>query len=92
MEQRRPGKLEAFLALTSTALAVWYMMPAEEQHWLKLRALRAAHQMTTKAALKAGHRGMTDELAGQDFQRYSIAYRLSRLRDRLGRALEDMRP
>jgi hypothetical protein len=35
---------------------------------------------------------MADELAGRDYQRYQIAYWLSRGRDELGRALEDMRP
>jgi len=34
---------------------------------------------------------MGDELARQDFQRYEVAYWLSRARDELARTLEGMR-
>lgn len=92
MEPRRPGKLEALTALASTLVAVWYILPPEEQRWMKLRAVRGLHRLSDRAARRAGRGGMRDELAGRDFQRYGLAYRLSQARDRLAAALEDMRP
>jgi hypothetical protein len=92
VEPRKPGKAELFLALISTGVAAWYMMPPQEQYWMKLRALRALHRVSGRLARREGHAGMGDELAGREFYRYGLAYRLSRARDALGRALEEMRP
>lgn len=92
MEPRQPGKLELLLATASTLVAVWYMMPPQEQTWMKLRALRSLHRLAGRLALREGHAGMGDELAGRDFQRYGLALRLSQARDALGQALEAMRP
>jgi len=90
-EPRQPGTLEALLALASTAAMAWCVMPPQERLWLKLSALRRLHGLTARAAYRAGHRGMGDELARQDFQRYEVAYWLSRARDELARTLEGMR-
>lgn len=92
MERRPPGKLEAILAAGSMLLATWIMIPPDEQRWLKLRALSLAHRAAGRAALLEGRRGMGDELTGRNHHRYELAYQLSTLRDRLGRALEGMRP
>lgn len=92
MEQRPPGKLEALLALLSTAVMAWCVMPPQERYWIKLAATRKLHQLASRLALRTGHRGMGDELQQRDFQRYEVAYWLSRARDQLGQALEQMRP
>lgn len=92
MEQRKPGKAELLLALISTGVMVWYMMPPQDQQMVKLRALRSLHLLAGRLAQREGRAGMADELAGRDFQRYGLAYQLSRGRDALGRALEGMRP
>lgn len=96
MEPRRPGKAELLMALLSTATMAaltWYSMasPAEREQ-ARMRALAGLHRLAGRLARRAGHKGMGDELAGRDYQRYSVAFRLSQLRDRLARELEDMRP
>jgi hypothetical protein len=91
-EPRQPGKLEMLLALVSTGVMAWYMMPPQERYWVKLTVLQKLHRLSGRLAYREGHRGMGDELAGRDYQRYGLAYRLSQARDALGRALEDMRP
>lgn len=92
VEHRQPGKLELLLAVFSTGVMVWYMMPPQDQQTVKLRALRSLHRLAGRLAQHEGRAGMGDELAGRDFQRYGLAYQLSRGRDALGRVLEDMRP
>lgn len=92
MEARQPGKFELLLATVSTLLAVWYMLPPHEQQAAKMRTLASLHRLAGRLAAREGHAGMADELAGRDFQRYGLAYRLSLWRDQLGRALESMRP
>ena len=92
MEPRQPGKAEAVLALASALVMTWYMAPPQERYWMKLRALQSLHRLASALARHEGHAGMRDELAGRDFQRYGMAYQLSRARDALGRALERMKP
>lgn len=92
MEPRRPGKLEAFLAVASTAVMVWYVIPSHEREQIRLRLLHRLHRECGKLARRIGYRGMGDELAGRDFQRYGLAFRLMTLRDQIGKALEDMQP
>lgn len=91
-EPQKPPLLETLLALASTLAMAWCVMPPQERLWLKLSALQKLHRVSGQLARKAGHRGMGDELAGRDFQRYDIAYWLSAVRDRLERALEGMKP
>lgn len=92
MEQRPPKLLEIFMALASTAAAVYLTLPPQERMWLKLEVFQRAQRMAARLAWTTGHRGMGDELAGRDFQRYGIAYRLSQARDYLARKLQEMRP
>lgn len=68
------------------------MMPPQEQYWMKLRTLQTLHRLSGRLARREGHAGMGDELDGREHYRYPVAYRLSRARDALARALEDMRP
>lgn len=91
-EARKPGKTEALLALASALVTSWCLMPEQERYWMRLRALQGLHRLSARAARRAGHKGMGDELAGRDFARYGLAYRLSQARDRLGAVLEGMRP
>ena len=91
-EPRRPGKLEAVLSLASAAVVTWCMMPPQERYWIRLRVTAGLHRAVSRLAWREGHAGMADELAGRDLVRYPVAYRLSLARDRLGRALEEMRP
>ena len=92
MEPRTPGKLEAFLTLVTMLIASWYMMPPQQRYWIQLRSLQQLHRVSARLAWRAGHKGMGDELAGRDLQRYPLAYLLSRARDQLALTLEDMRP
>ena len=92
MEPRRPGKLEALLTLASIAVATWYMIPGHDREQIKMQATARLQRLSARLAWREGHRGMGDELAGRDWQRYSVAYRLSQLRDRLAQVLEEMRP
>lgn len=92
MEQRPPKIVEIILALTSTAAAVYMTLPPQERLWLKMSLAQKLHHVSTKLAWKIGHKGMADELAGRDYQRYGIAYRISKLRDALSRKLQEMRP
>jgi hypothetical protein len=92
MDSRHPGKLEVAATLITTLIAAWYMIPERDRQLARLRALHLLHQASARLALREGHRGMGDELAGRDLQRYGIAYLLSQARDGLGQVLEDMRP
>ena len=92
MEPRQPGKLEQAAALASLAAITWMSLPPQQQYWMKLAALRFLHRTASRLAWREGHRGMADELSGRDLLRYPVAYRLSRLRDRIGAELEAIRP
>ena len=93
MEPRQPGKLEVILALISTTVMMWYMMSPQERYWVKLRLLQEARRLSARRALREGHRGMAEELRGADPKpRYGGAFLMSRFRDWLDKALEDMRP
>lgn len=89
---RQPGMPEIMLALISAAATAWAVMPPQERYWVQLRALSLARRLAGTLAYRSGQRGMGDELAGRDFQRYAIALRLSTARDWLARAIEEMRP
>ena len=92
-EPRQPGKLEALLALASTGLVAWSMMPPQERLWVKLAVLRNLQRAVDRLAKSEGQQGMADELSGRldPWQRYGTAYQLARFRDWLGKKLEDMR-
>jgi hypothetical protein len=93
MEPRQPGKLEVILALVSTTAMMWYMMPPQERYWVKLRVLQNLRRLSARYALREGHQGMTEELQGKDPEhRYGMAFLMSRVRDMLDKALEEMRP
>jgi len=86
--QRRSPVVELLVALASvagTAMIVWYNMAPQERMWLKLEMARGAHQLSDRLARRTGRKGMGDELAGRDFGRYRIAYRLSLVRDEIAK-------
>lgn len=92
MEPRKPTRLEQAIAVASALVMAWSVMP-EYQRWeIRFRMLQLAHRATSKLAWREGHRAMGDELAGRELHRYPMAYRLSRLRDRIGAEIEGMRP
>lgn len=92
MEPRKPGKMEQAIAVASALILAWSMMPEQERYWIRLRVLGSLQRLSARLAWREGHRGMGDELCGRDLFRYPVAYRLSQARDRLTRALEEMRP
>lgn len=92
MEPRKPGRLEAFLALASTAIMVWYVIPPSDRQSIKLRVTDVLRRHAGRLAWRAGHKGMADELAGRNLQRYDLAYRLSVVRDGLAHVIEGMKP
>lgn len=93
MEPRQPGKLELVLTLASTALMVWFMIPQTERQQAQMLAVHRLRQLAGRLAALEGRAGMADELSGRDpLPRYGTAFYLSRARDALGRALEQMRP
>lgn len=92
-EQRQPGKLELLLALASTGIMAWYMMPPQERFWVRLAVLQKLHQCSDRLARSEGHQGMADELRGSDpWPRYGVAYQISRFRDWLGKQAQAMKP
>lgn len=93
MEPRKPGILEAVLAIASTAVTAWVIMPPQEQYWIKLRALQSLYRLSDRLARQEGHQGMTDELRGRDPKpRYGGAYLMSVVRDKLSKQLERIKP
>jgi hypothetical protein len=93
MEPRKPGAAEAILAIASTAVMTWCVIPPQERFWIKLRTLQALYNLSAKLARQEGQRGMGDELRGRDPEpRYGGAYSMSRVRDYLAKSLEGMKP
>lgn len=94
MEPRRPGKAEILLALASTLATAWASLPPHQRQLAGMRVLSWAQRASAQLARLQGHAGMGDELAGrpQAAQLYRTAYGFSQLRDRLGAALDRMRP
>src|SRR5215469_15750814 len=95
-EQHRPAWLELMLGLVTlagTAWMVWAQLPEQERYWMRLSVTGRLRRLAAGLAVREGHAGMGDELAGRNpAARYNAALALSRCRDRLGRALEAMRP
>ena len=93
MEQRGPGRLEQLLALASTLVMAWFMLPEHQRRLMLMRAAERARSLTGRLAKAEGHAGMGEELAGRDpAARYGGAYVLARARDWLGQLPEKWRP
>ena len=89
MEKQRPQQsrllelVTAIVTVGGTVMVLWQQMPPDERMWAKLEMAHSLHRLTDRLAKRAGYRGMGDELAGRDLQRYQTAYLMSRLRDKL---------
>ena len=93
MEHRGPGKTEQLLALLSTGLMVWFMLPEHQRRLVLMRAAERGRRLAEKLARAEGHAGMGDELAGRNpAARYGGAYVLARCRDYLASLPERWRP
>ena len=93
MEHRGPGKIEQFLALLSTGLMAWFMLPEHQRRLVLMRAAERGRLLAARLARAEGHAGMADELAGRDpAARYGGAYVLARARDWLASLPERWRP
>lgn len=95
VDRRGPTVAEQLTAVLSALLMVWVMMPAQERMWLSLRTVAGLHRLAGRLALQEGRAGMVDELAGRRelaWSRYGGALVAGRVRDRLARTLERMRP
>lgn len=67
-------------------MVVWAELPPSQRTMITLEARAAAHRLLNRTARRAGHWGMGSELAGHEptaAVSYSLASRLSRLRDRI---------
>lgn len=93
MEPRSPGRLEQLLALASTLVMAWLMLPEHQRTLILMRAAERARNLTGRLARAEGHAGMGEELAGRDpGARYGGAYALARARDWLAGLPERWRP
>ena len=85
MEDRHPIR-QLILVLAVTGIAVWAELPDWQRRLVTARVKLASRKALGWMARRTGHRAMGDELAGHDDAAdagYGVAYRLSRLRDRL---------
>ena len=74
------------LSVIGTAAMVWMEIPEAERMWIVIRARTRLQRAAHAAARHAGHLGMGRELHHDEptaAVSYGLAYRLSRLRDRL---------
>ena len=93
VEHRGPGKTEQLLALLSTGLMVWFMLPEHQRRLVLMRAAERARSLADRLARREGYAGMGAELAGRDPDaRYGGALLVSRLRDWLAGLPERWRP
>lgn len=99
MDSRQPSKTQQIVALTiallTMAQALWMSLPEHERQLIAMRALARARSLAARAAVGLGLEGMSNELDGRPGiagQHYQAARWLSLTRDRLGRALDRMRP
>ena len=85
MDREHPWR-QLILVLAVTGIAMWAEMPPHQRELVLMTARYRVRRMLGWAARKAGHRGMTHELASRDeaaVVSYSLAEHLSRLRDQL---------
>lgn len=99
MESRQPSKTQQAIALVIALLtvgqALWMSLPEHERQLIAMRALARLRALTARAARGQGLDGMSNELGGRPGiagQHYAAALALSRWRDKLGQALDRLRP
>lgn len=87
-KDKRPVWAELTLILVSaaaTGLMIWYSMPPVQRQMATLEARQRTFRFLSGRASRAGRAGMGEELAGRDPKpAYSLAYTLSRWRDKVG--------
>ena len=84
--QLRDQIIMLVLSLIGTAAMVWMEIPETQRMWIILSVRMRAQRIAHRAAYRAGHLGMGRELSHDEPSAavsYGLAYRLSRLRDRL---------
>jgi hypothetical protein len=94
-DRNRPGKLQQALAIASTLLMAWMMLPEHQRTLALMRVTDWARRRAGSLARSEGRAGMADELAGRPdlaASRYGGAFLLASLRDGLAGLLERMRP
>lgn len=89
----RPGRLQQALAIASTLIMAWMMLPEHQRALYLMQVTDWARKQAGSLARSEGRAGMADELAGRDpSPRYGGALLLARVRDGLAGLLERMRP
>ena len=90
MEDRTPRTRDQILMLAlsaaATALVAWMEIPEQQRLWITLTVRVKLQRLAHGAARRAGHLGMGRELRDDlpsAAASYGLAYRLSRLRDRM---------
>ena len=84
-EDRHPVR-QIVLLLIVTGIMAWSELPDWQRAAIQARTLAKARRVAAWMARRSGHAAMGDELAGHNdaaLAGYSLAYRLSKLRDRL---------
>ena len=88
--ERRPTKAEMLLmiatSLSGMAAALWMEMSPAQRELLAMTVRARCRRAAAVLARATGHHGMGHELAGREGAaslRYTVAYKLSMLRDRL---------
>ena len=84
-EDRHPIR-QVILLLLVTGIMAWSELPDWQRAAIQAKTAARARRMLAWMARRSGHAAMGDELAGHSDAAsagYSLAYRLSRLRDRL---------
>lgn len=85
MDADHPWRQMAVMTL-AVSLAVWAEMPGWQREHVAAAARARARRLLGWLARRAGHRGMTHELAGRGEAAaagYSLAETLAKLRDRV---------
>ena len=84
--QLRDQVIMLVLSVIGTAAMIWMEIPETQRLWIILSVRMRAQRLAHRAAHRAGHLGMGRELSHDEPSAavsYGLAYRLSRLRDRL---------
>ena len=89
MQQQAKAWQQVAVVLVTVAGAVviaWAEMPPDQRKWAVIEARARVQRWAHRSAQTAGQAGMGSELSGHEptaQASYGVAYRLSRLRDRL---------
>lgn len=86
MEENRHPARQVILLLLVTGVMVWSELPDWQRAAIRARVAVRTRRAVAWMARRSGHAAMGDELAGHSdaaLAGYSLAYRLSKLRDRL---------